>query len=55
MPSSYAFYFFRESGDSKPGTVNDGYEYPSTVLRLFPTAIPAILRGDVSNGPSGQR
>lgn len=51
VPSRYAFCFWPMSGDSNSGTVNGGYEYPSTVLPFFPPAARAILRGEVSNGP----
>jgi hypothetical protein len=44
VPSRYGVCYYRESGEANPGTINDGYEYPSTVLRFFPAPARAILR-----------
>ena len=43
VPSRYAVCFYQESGDASPGTVNGGYEYPSTILRFFPARARDIL------------
>ena len=45
VPSWYGVCYYQESGEANPGTINDGYEYPSTVLRFFPAPARAILRG----------
>lgn len=45
VPSRYAVCFYKESGAANPGTVNGGYEYPSTVLRFFPAQARTILIG----------
>ena len=45
VPSRYAVCFYQESGDANPGTINQGYEYPSRVLSFFPPRAQDILRG----------
>jgi hypothetical protein len=51
VPSRYAVCYFMETGDANPGSINDGYEYPSTVaahfgvLGFFPARVQDILRG----------
>jgi hypothetical protein len=55
VASRYAVCFYQESGESNPGTINEGYEYPATVLRFFPAPAQAILRGkDHAYGHSGE-
>lgn len=44
-PARYAVCFYQEGADANPGTVNGGYEYPSTVLRFLPSRAREILTG----------
>lgn len=53
VPSRYAVCYFVESGRSNPGTINAGFEYPSTVVEFFPAPARAILRGEVTHGEVG--
>ncbi|HEX6579994.1 MAG TPA: hypothetical protein VF195_03900 [Actinomycetota bacterium] len=45
VASRYAVCFYQEIGESNPGTINEGYEYPSRVVGFFPEPSRAILRG----------
>jgi hypothetical protein len=53
VPSRYAVCYWMENGNGNPGTINNGYEYPSTVLGFLPARARDILRGDVALGEVG--
>jgi hypothetical protein len=53
-PARYAVCFYREGADANPGTVNGGYEYPSSVLRFLPSRAREILTGKEHTYGSGE-
>ena len=53
VPSRYAVCYWMAKGNGNPGTINNGYEYPSTVLGFLPPQARDILRGDLSHGEVG--